>query len=198
MRALGAMRMRNSVATSPARWPNSAQRFGKRAMTADNILKTFELPQDGPHIVRSPIDGAEIGRVAYDDAPIIDAKIASKRRSVSPWRDVPAPRRGELVRLFGEELRANKDKLGRLVTIESRKDPAGRPRRSAGDDRHLRFRGRSVAPALRPDHRQRAAGPSHDGNLASGRVRSRSSRRSIFPSRCGPGTPRWRLSAATA
>ena len=37
------------------------------------------------------------------------------------WRDVPAPRRGELVRLFGEELRANKDRLGRLVTLEAGK-----------------------------------------------------------------------------
>ena len=34
------------------------------------------------------------------------------------WRNVPAPQRGELVRLLGEELRAHKDALGRLVTIE--------------------------------------------------------------------------------
>src|SRR3954464_949720 len=37
------------------------------------------------------------------------------------WRQVPAPRRGELVRLFGEELRAAKESLGRLVTLESGK-----------------------------------------------------------------------------
>ncbi len=37
------------------------------------------------------------------------------------WRDIPAPRRGELVRLFGEELRANKELLGRLVTLEAGK-----------------------------------------------------------------------------
>ncbi len=37
------------------------------------------------------------------------------------WRDVPAPRRGELVRLFGEELRAAKKELGALVTLESGK-----------------------------------------------------------------------------
>jgi aldehyde dehydrogenase (NAD+) len=90
-------------------------------MTADNILETFELPQDGPHIVRSPIDGGEIGRVAYDDAPSVDAKIARSVEAFRVWRDVPAPRRGELVRLFGEELRSNKDKLGRLVTLEAGK-----------------------------------------------------------------------------
>ncbi|MDE1938202.1 MAG: aldehyde dehydrogenase family protein, partial [Alphaproteobacteria bacterium] len=37
------------------------------------------------------------------------------------WRDVPAPKRGELVRLLGDELRAHKDALGRLVTVENGK-----------------------------------------------------------------------------
>ena len=37
------------------------------------------------------------------------------------WREVPAPRRGELVRLFGEELRASKEALGALVTLEAGK-----------------------------------------------------------------------------
>ena len=54
----------------------------------------------------------------------------------------------------------------------SRQDRLRRPRRGAGDDRHLRFRGRPVAPALRPDHRHRARRPPHDGDLASaGRLR---------------------------
>lgn len=75
----------------------------------------------GPHSVRSPIDGAEIGRVAFDDAQAIDAKIARSVVAFRAWRDVPGPRRGELVRLFGEELRANKDALGRLVTLEAGK-----------------------------------------------------------------------------
>jgi aldehyde dehydrogenase (NAD+) len=35
------------------------------------------------------------------------------------WRLVPAPKRGELVRLLGEQLRANKRTLGRLVSIEA-------------------------------------------------------------------------------
>jgi aldehyde dehydrogenase (NAD+) len=46
-------------------------------------------------------------------------KIAASVDAFRAWRDVPAPRRGELVRLFGEELRANKDTLGRLVTLEA-------------------------------------------------------------------------------
>ena len=49
-----------------------------------------------------------------------DAKAAVGRAHAGflKWRSVPAPRRGELVRLLGEELRAAKAELGRLVTIE--------------------------------------------------------------------------------
>ena len=76
------------------------------------------LATQGDRIVRSPIDGAEIGRISFDDAAAIEAKIAQSVAAFRAWREVPAPRRGELVRLFGEELRANKDALGRLVTRE--------------------------------------------------------------------------------
>jgi len=91
-------------------------------MHAKDILAHFAIsPTQGGHAVHSPIDGAEIGRVAYDDAHTIEAKIAASVAAFRQWRDVPAPRRGELVRLFGEELRANKEALGRLVTLEAGK-----------------------------------------------------------------------------
>ena len=75
----------------------------------------------GDHLVRSPIDGAEIGRVSFDSADDIERKVAASSEAFRAWRNLPAPRRGELVRLFGEELRANKQALGRLVTIENGK-----------------------------------------------------------------------------
>jgi len=90
-------------------------------MQAKDILSHFGLSQSGDHIVRSPIDGAEIGRVSYGDAKSVDAKIKKSVDAFLVWRNVPAPRRGELVRLFGEELRANKEALGRLVTLEAGK-----------------------------------------------------------------------------
>jgi aldehyde dehydrogenase (NAD+) len=68
--------------------------------------------------VRSPIDGEPLGRVREDTAETLDAKLARAAEAFAAWRDVPAPRRGELVRLFGEELRANKEALGALVTLE--------------------------------------------------------------------------------
>ena len=69
----------------------------------------------------SPIDGAEIGRIAEATAADAAAAIGAAHRAFPIWRDVPAPRRGELVRLLGEELRAAKPDLGRLVTLEAGK-----------------------------------------------------------------------------
>ena len=68
--------------------------------------------------VRSPIDGAEIARVHETQAAEMPAVIARSQAAFRSWREVPAPRRGELVRLLGEELRAAKAELGALVTLE--------------------------------------------------------------------------------
>ncbi|MDP7667583.1 MAG: aldehyde dehydrogenase family protein [Rhodospirillales bacterium] len=75
----------------------------------------------GDFPVISPIDGAEIARLAPDTDAQVDAKITRAADAFAAWRDIPAPRRGELVRLLGDELRAHKDALGRLVTIENGK-----------------------------------------------------------------------------
>ncbi len=72
----------------------------------------------GDLIVHSPIDGSEIGRVASTHPSEADAMIAASTAAFRAWRKVPAPRRGELIRLLGEELRKEKEALGKLVTIE--------------------------------------------------------------------------------
>ena len=76
------------------------------------------LVSDGDLIVRTPITGEEIGRVARTDAAAAAAAVARSVRAFEAWREVPAPRRGELVRLLGEELRREKEALGALVTLE--------------------------------------------------------------------------------
>ena len=68
---------------------------------------------------RSPIDGSTGTEVAV--TPDVDAVIARSVAAFQTWRRLPAPRRGELVRLLGEELRAAKDDLARLVTLEAGK-----------------------------------------------------------------------------
>ncbi|WP_428669724.1 L-piperidine-6-carboxylate dehydrogenase [Roseibium sp.] len=75
----------------------------------------------GTLVVRSPIDGAEVAKVAETPPAEMDAVIARSKAAFRKWRSVPAPRRGELVRLLGEELRAAKDALGALVTLEAGK-----------------------------------------------------------------------------
>ncbi len=73
---------------------------------------------EGDLVVRTPITGEEIGRVARTDADAADAAVARAVTAFQAWREVPAPRRGELVRLLGEELRREKEALGALVTLE--------------------------------------------------------------------------------
>jgi aldehyde dehydrogenase (NAD+) len=86
-----------------------------------DVLAHFGIQPSGDQIVHSPVDGAEIGRLAFDDAAAVERKIAQSVDAFRAWREVPAPRRGELVRLLGEELRANKEQLGRLVSLEAGK-----------------------------------------------------------------------------
>ncbi|MCZ6609281.1 MAG: aldehyde dehydrogenase family protein, partial [Alphaproteobacteria bacterium] len=70
---------------------------------------------------RTPIDGAAIAQVHEHRGDEIEAAIDGASTAFTSWRQVPAPRRGELVRLLGDELRAAKGNLGRLVTLESGK-----------------------------------------------------------------------------
>ena len=75
----------------------------------------------GSLAVRSPIDGAEVARVAQTDPADMGAVIHRSQAAFHAWRSVPAPRRGELIRLWGEELRRAKDSLGAVVTLEAGK-----------------------------------------------------------------------------
>jgi aldehyde dehydrogenase (NAD+) len=72
----------------------------------------------GSFAVRSPIDGGVIASLAMAGAAETKAAIGRAAAAFAVWRLVPAPQRGELVRLFGLELRAAKADLGRLVSIE--------------------------------------------------------------------------------
>ena len=79
----------------------------------DAAVWTGHLP------TRSPIDGSTAGSVL--ETPHVDAVVARSVSAFHAWKRVPAPRRGELVRLLGEELRASKDDLARVVTLEAGK-----------------------------------------------------------------------------
>ncbi|OUE43013.1 aldehyde dehydrogenase family protein [Billgrantia desiderata SP1] len=78
----------------------------------------LEQYRNGDIAVVTPIDGSEIGRVRTATPAEVDTAIANAQRAFEAWRQVPAPRRGELVRLFGDQLRRHKEDLGALVTWE--------------------------------------------------------------------------------
>ena len=80
-----------------------------------------DLGPEGGLTVRSPIDGGVLGRVATTTSAQADHAIGRAEAAFRAWRAVPAPRRGELVRRYGEALRDAKGRLGELVTLESGK-----------------------------------------------------------------------------
>ncbi len=76
------------------------------------------LANDGDLVVHSPINGAEIGRLHSHSAAQVEEIIDNSRRAFGEWRNLPAPARGELVRVLGNKLREHKQSLGALVTWE--------------------------------------------------------------------------------
>jgi len=90
-----------------------------------DLLNALGVPSSaytgGTLQVRSPIDGAALGAVHEASAEDMRAAVARAHAAFLQWRNVPAPKRGELVRLFGEELRAHKADLARLVSLEAGK-----------------------------------------------------------------------------
>lgn len=68
--------------------------------------------------VHSPVDGHHIVTLKTDSPAVVDAKIDLAHEAFLVWRDVPAPKRGELVRRFGQALRDHKEELAQLVTWE--------------------------------------------------------------------------------
>ena len=87
----------------------------------DALSLSRGIAQSGQLAVRSPIDGNTIADVAIDSRASVYQKVKAAEEAYQAWRRMPAPRRGELIRLFGEELRRHKDALGALVTLETGK-----------------------------------------------------------------------------
>ena len=102
--------------------------FGTDASVRDKalaILTRLGVPQSTfAHrglATMTPITGEVIAQVRITSCKEVRAVIDRAALAFRTWRTVPAPRRGELVRLLAEELRAAKDDLGYLVTIETGK-----------------------------------------------------------------------------
>jgi aldehyde dehydrogenase (NAD+) len=78
--------------------------------------------QDGTLInARNPTDGTVIAQVRPANEVDYENVLNSALESAAAWKSVPAPKRGEAIRLLGEELRRNKTDLGTLVSLENGK-----------------------------------------------------------------------------
>src|SRR5271155_3917617 len=89
------------------------------------ILTTLGVPataySNGNLTARTPLTGEIIAHLPTIGAANATKAIAQAHQAFLEWRTIPAPKRGELIRLLGEELRTNLEPLGRLVTIEAGK-----------------------------------------------------------------------------
>ena len=95
----------------------------------NSLLRHFELPLlDAPTAAPttyiesfSPGDSSSLGRIATTPVARYEEVVLRAVAAARAWADVPAPQRGELVRLFGDELRRHKRELAELVALENGK-----------------------------------------------------------------------------
>lgn len=94
------------------------------AALLDKMGVARELYTGGDMPSFSPVTGEQIASLKTVSVAEAARKIEKANEAFRAWRLVPAPKRGELVRLLGEELRAFKADLGRLVSLEAGKIPS--------------------------------------------------------------------------
>ena len=106
---------------------SSAAELLARLGLSDNNPGAFDgtwIDTQGPAIVSlNPSTGEPIASVRTCSAADYDRVAAASVKAFDEWKRWPAPKRGEVVRLLGEELRKHKEDLGRLVTLEVGKVP---------------------------------------------------------------------------
>jgi len=80
---------------------------GQKSLKSDTYIESY-----------SPVDGELIGSVSITSKKDYEKVIRTAQKAFSEWREVPAPKRGEIVRQYGDELRKYKEPLGQLVSYE--------------------------------------------------------------------------------
>ena len=86
---------------------NAGSSTGQTSYKSDNIIHSY-----------SPVDGKLIGSVSVTTEEEYEKIIQTATLAFKHWRSVPAPKRGEIVRQYGEKLRKYKQPLGELVSYE--------------------------------------------------------------------------------
>lgn len=107
------------IATATGRIADTLKSLGIEHHTSGVSTGSIWLPGAGEVIdCSSPVDGELIGEIRGASRTEYDQLIETAQTAYAEWRTWPAPKRGEIVRQFGEELRRNKADLGKLVSYE--------------------------------------------------------------------------------
>lgn len=96
-------------------------RAGARAGAKDGARAGAGAPNASVLSHRSPIDGAGLGEQRLAGPELVSRAVERADHAALAWRQVPAPRRGELVRRIGERVRGRKRELGAIITLEAGK-----------------------------------------------------------------------------
>jgi aldehyde dehydrogenase (NAD+) len=96
------------------------KRLGINEFNAGTCTGNTELKTESAGIIESfsPIDGSKIGSVYVTTRDEYENVVKTASEAFLTWRMMPAPQRGEIIRQIGDALRASKDDLGRLVSLE--------------------------------------------------------------------------------
>ena len=101
------MCIRDSLAQLGLQASNPGTQIGNENSGVGNAIQSI-----------SPVDGSLIGSTGVCSADDYERAISAAVEAGKTWRTVPAPQRGEVVRLYGEALRKHKEALGALVSFE--------------------------------------------------------------------------------
>ena len=86
---------------------NEGSSTGSNCFSSGDLLDSY-----------SPVDGKLISKVRCSTKEDYEKVMLAASSAFKNWRTVPAPKRGEIVRQFGEKLRKHKESLGKLVSYE--------------------------------------------------------------------------------
>ena len=86
---------------------NNGSSTGSDCFSSGELLESY-----------SPVDGKLIGKIKCSTKEDYEKVMSAATSAFKSWRTVPAPKRGEMVRQFGEKLRTHKEALGKLVSYE--------------------------------------------------------------------------------
>jgi aldehyde dehydrogenase (NAD+) len=86
---------------------NNGSSTGSDCFSSGELLESY-----------SPVDGQLIGKVKCSTKEDYEKVMSAATSAFKSWRTVPAPKRGDMVRQFGDKLRTHKEALGKLVSYE--------------------------------------------------------------------------------